>query len=303
MRNIVLIDFLWLCDSSYWGFRDFKTKAPYVTSYSKVTSHLYGALHFLNLSKLYNTSDIILCLDRGTAGRTGEQSTYKQGRSSREYSTTETLEYFKTLGLATAHADGYEADDVAFSLANYLVDNCEEPVKIILFSGDDDWIYNLRHPNVSIRRSSAVKAGEMPVESYMEKKYHNCPPKALVLWKALRGDTSDNIKSVRGFSNKSASILCKEYTHFDADFILEEMEAAPETLLEKGVKSADIVRLLGNADVFKSNIKMVSMIDCYDKISLIPNEVKPEEFEKLTTNYEFDRSFITKFNSSLLRGN
>jgi DNA polymerase-1 len=85
----------------------------------------------------------------------------------------------------------FECDDVLAALAN--VTHAEDDV--IVISSDTDF-YQLLHPDRRIDLYNPIK-----------KEFIDPPPYDYVSWKALRGDSSDNISGIRGIGNKRAEAL------------------------------------------------------------------------------------------------
>lgn len=90
------------------------------------------------------------------------------------------------------HAD-YEGDDVIFNV----IHNASSAVKFTVVSSDTDFIQLF---------------GERLVELYnpITKKFIEPPDHDYVMWKALRGDGSDNIPGLPGIGDKTATELLKD---------------------------------------------------------------------------------------------
>ncbi len=104
--------------------------------------------------------------------------------------------------------EGYEADDVIGALS---VKAVEQRVNVIILSGDND-LLQLVNPRVKVLTS---RRGITETILYDEKKvlekYGGLRPDQLPDFKALRGDTTDNIPGVAGIGDKGAQKLLLEF--------------------------------------------------------------------------------------------
>lgn len=83
--------------------------------------------------------------------------------------------------------DGWEADDVAGALCHRFV---SKGLPVTLLTNDLDWYQLMQYKGVKI---DGIRPEGIP----------DCAPHHIPLYKALVGDTSDNIKGVPGFGPKS----------------------------------------------------------------------------------------------------
>lgn len=135
-------------------------------------------------------------------------------------------ELMEALGIPIYQADGFEADDVLGTLTRQAVD---AGVEVVVVTGDTDAL-QLVGPHVRVltsRRgfSDTVLYGEQQVRE----RYGLDAPK-LVDFKALKGDTSDNIPGVPGVGDKTAAKLVGEYGSLES--IFENLEQLPPKLRE-----------------------------------------------------------------------
>jgi DNA polymerase-1 len=111
------------------------------------------------------------------------------------------------LGLRTIHVEGYEADDVIGTLARKAIDS-KQAVTIV--SNDKDLAQVLAlSPRIELLRTSHSGRPERITAKEVDKMY-GVPPELITSWIALKGDSSDNIKGVRGIGQKTAVKLLKE---------------------------------------------------------------------------------------------
>ncbi|MBI3243654.1 MAG: DNA polymerase I [Chloroflexi bacterium] len=132
-------------------------------------------------------------------------------------------------------AEGYEADDVLGTIAKQAA---AQGVQVIIATGDRD-LLQLADKRVRIslagqKLSEAVVYGPDEV-----KEKYGVTPKQYIDYKALVGDTSDNIPGVAGVGEKTATSLLQEYGSLDAIYKhLDKIPARFKSKLETGKENA-----------------------------------------------------------------
>ena len=157
-------------------------------------------------------------------------------------------EMFKEMGFPVFFSDQYEADDFAGSIA----EKFWQQDAIVLMTKDADYLQlvsderNVRAWMVQVSQEKADKLfaayqvdkerTNLPdkvfefTEAYIEGEYGLSSGNMVVDWKALAGDSSDNIPGVKGISDKSAVPLLNEY---------QTVEGLYEALEEEGTSIED----------------------------------------------------------------
>lgn len=178
------------------------------------------------------------------------------------------------MGITTIHVDGYEADDVLGTLAKNAITS-EQAVTIV--SNDKDLAQVLAlSPRVELLRTSQSGRPERITAGDVDRMY-GVPPELITSWLALRGDSSDNIRGVKGIGQKTAVKLlkeqgdihtllespektgrfCEQFTHdrerilldLDLATIRTDVEMGPEGYCENGFRLKPID---GAAEFFQS---------------------------------------------------
>lgn len=138
-------------------------------------------------------------------------------------------ELFQAMGFQVYYSDRYEADDFAGSLA----EKFWQQDSIVLMTKDADYLQlvsdekNIRAWMVQVSQDKTDKLfssyqidktlSNLPdkvfefTESYIQGEYGLASGKMIIDWKALAGDSSDNIPGVKGISDKSSVPLLNEY--------------------------------------------------------------------------------------------
>ncbi len=125
-------------------------------------------------------------------------------------------------GMPIYELDGFEADDVMGTLS------CQataQHVATVIVTGDLDTL-QLVNPSVRVTYASKPLRGELAYydEATVQARYGFAPPR-LVDYKALVGDTSDNIPGVPGIGAKTATNLIQQYGTLED--ILAHLDALP----------------------------------------------------------------------------
>ena len=137
--------------------------------------------------------DVVLCCDRNPTIKKAMLPTYKSNRDHKSSIETDKklAEYvLNSCGMTVLHADGYEADDIIYTVVRQCYDMYDE---IHVYTGDSD-LYFLVDNKVSIKPSSS-RAKEVTMENfpYQFKKGIEIPYNYAIPYKILHGDSSDCI--------------------------------------------------------------------------------------------------------------
>ena len=137
-------------------------------------------------------------------------------------------EVFQKFGITALEKAGYEADDIVGTLAEKFKKIAD--ISVIIFSGDKD---NLQLIDGNMVVVELLKTGVSKTVTYDERLFlqdYGFSPKQLIDYKALVGDTSDNIPGVNGIGPKGATDLIKEYGSVEK--IYEEVGLIPKKVLQ-----------------------------------------------------------------------
>jgi len=229
----------------------------------------------------YGINNVIVCWDAGDGGRKTLDPTYKANRKA-VTGVWEDIVYMKSmidaLGIPNAHKKGYEADDVAGSLAEQSHD------KSRILSYDKDF-YQLVSDKISVLRPERTVHGRKIPQKIVTRdevlEEFGTPPEKIILLKAFRGDTSDNIPKLPvRFTKKFKEpfykvILLSEtlddfYSHLD----LFDKKYHQDLLnfRERAELNAKLVTIHTNLDIYVERPK-----------------VDPDRFELLCTEMEITR--------------
>jgi DNA polymerase-1 len=192
---------------------------PLRTSRGENTSAAWGVVNFLlRLQSKYRPDYLVWVLDAGDSFRTQRYAEYKSTREKldaelqADFDTAleqigALLEAFRIPALAVP---GYEADDVIGTLA---MREAAAGRHVVIVSGDKDF-YQLIGPGISLLNPGRGGPGgvdETWVDETNASERLGIPPRQVVDYLALVGDSSDNVPGVRGIGDKGAVQLLTEY--------------------------------------------------------------------------------------------
>src|ERR1041384_4673479 len=119
--------------------------------------------------------------------------------------------------------EGYEADDVIGALS---VKAVQQGVNVIILSGDND-LLQLVNPHVKVLTSRrGITDTILYDEAKVIEKYGGLRPNQIPDFKAIRGDSTDNIPSVAGIGDKGAQKLLLEFG--SVENLYEHLDQVPQ---------------------------------------------------------------------------
>ncbi len=180
--------------------------------------------------------------------------------------------------------EGFEADDMIATIAKKITDYPD--TELIILTGDMDLTQLITDQvRVVAPISGFNEVKNYDAEAVIEK--YGIRPDQMVDYKALVGDTSDNISGVPGIGKKTAAKLLQEYETLDGIYEnLEDLKGAMLNKLEFGrelaYKSQELVQLRFDAPME------------FDLNSCCTHEVDGGQVRLLFGELEF-RSLLQKF--------
>ena len=131
---------------------------------------------------------------------------------------------------------GYEADDILGTLAEQAY---EQGVRVTIVTLDNDMIQLVR-PGVDVYMYRPYQKDYILYRPDVVRDRFGFEPKQMIDYKALVGDTSDNIPGVRGIGEKGAKSLIERYGSLEAmiENLAELEPKRTRTALEEGLDEA-----------------------------------------------------------------
>ena len=274
---------LLLIDANSLIHRSFHALPPLTSLKGEPINAIYGLSSILlKILRDHNPDYIVAAFDRPEP--TFRKEMYKEYKAHRPPTDDNLLPQlkeahntFKKFGILVVEKAGYEADDVIATLSEIYKKDPE--MKIIIFSGDKDNLQLIDGEKVVVE---LLKTGVSKTATYTESLFlqeYGFSPRQLVDYKALVGDTSDNIPGVLGIGPKGATDLIKEFGTVEK--IYEEVGLIPKKLLqeklEKGRESAFMSKKLA---MMERNVPLEISLDNLKQHSLDKEELR-KYFEEL----------------------
>ncbi|MGH2607414.1 MAG: 5'-3' exonuclease H3TH domain-containing protein, partial [Anaerolineales bacterium] len=244
--RLFLIDGHSLAYRTYFALTGSGGGDRWLTRAGEPTAGTYGFTSVL-LRLLEQESPDYLAVSFDT-GRTFRDELYPEYKATRDKSPEDLKpqldrirQVVSAFGIPILEAEGFEADDVLGTVAHRAA---ELGVHTVILTGDRD-LLQLAGPNTTIRLagqklSEAVDYGPEEVEARF-----GVTPAQFVDYKALVGDTSDNIPGVRGIGEKTALELLRSYGSLEGIYRhLDQVPTRFRTRLDEGRPSADLSRRL-----------------------------------------------------------
>ena len=203
------------------------------------TNAVYGVTSMIiSLIKETNPDCLIAALDsQKPTFRSEEFSNYKAQRKEMDEELKIQIPLvFKAIdliGVYKLNCEGYEADDVIGTLVEKLKSDAE----IYIVSNDKD-MWQLLDKNVFVLIPN-TKGGFEKIDEAEAVKRLEFDKKYLIDFKALRGDTSDNIPGVYGIGEVTAKKLIEKY-HTVEEIYKHIEEVTPESLKKKLIENVEI---------------------------------------------------------------
>jgi DNA polymerase I len=232
-----------LIDAHSLIYRAFFALPPMSTSAGEVTNAVYGFTSMLAIVLASRPEFAVAAFDLAAPTfRSKEYEAYKAGRRAMPEDLTPQIE--KVREVLTAFTipiygvPGFEADDVIGTFARIAE---ERGHTVTIVSGDLDCLQLVSESVEALVPRRGITDTFLYGPDQVRQRY-GFEPSQLIDFKALRGDTSDNIPGVPGVGDKTAAKLVQDYGTVEA--LLERIDELPEGRLKTSLKAnEDRVRL------------------------------------------------------------
>ena len=117
----------------------------------------------------------------------------------------------KALNIFTYEKEGFEADDICGTYAKMAG---KEGYKVLIYTSDKDYL-QLIDENITVNLLKVGLSNMVIMDEAKMEEIYGFKPMQIIDYKALRGDSSDNLPGIPGIGEKGAIKLIKEYQSFD----------------------------------------------------------------------------------------
>ncbi|MBN1665524.1 MAG: DNA polymerase I [Anaerolineales bacterium] len=244
--TLFLIDGHALAYRTYYALTGAGGGGRWVTSSGEPTAGVFGFTSvLLRILEQEQIDYLAVAFDTGKTFRDEMYPDYKATRAKMPDDLRPQIKRIRELvdafSIPRLEVEGYEADDVLGSIARWAV---AQGLGVKIFTGDRDLlqlvdervIVNL--PGRSLSEARDYLAADV-------KDYLGVRPDQVVDYKALVGDSSDNIPGVPGIGQKTAEKLLADYETLEGIYAhLAELTPGQRKKLEEGRASAELSRAL-----------------------------------------------------------
>lgn len=190
----------------------FALPAQMATSRGEPVNAVFGfASMLLNVLRDERPDYLAVAFDRGRTFRHDDYAGYKANRAdmpddlhSQFRRIDELLEAFD---IPTYSAEGFEADDVLAALGSQAE---KQGLDVLIVTGDTD-AFQLIGPHLKVLTPRRSFGDSVVYDEPAIQERYGLSPRQLIDYKALVGDTSDNVPGVKGIGAKTATSLLQQY--------------------------------------------------------------------------------------------
>jgi DNA polymerase I len=218
----------------YRGFYALQEQRPFTNAKGELTTGVYAFTSMLlKAIEELKPGYVAAAFDMSKPTvRLGEFAAYKGTRTKAppglSEQVTRSRQVLEAMQVPTFEVEGYEADDVIGALS---VQGTRLGVDVIVLSGDND-LLQLVNPRVRVLTSRrGISDTILYDEDRVIEKYGGLRPDQIPDFKALRGDTTDNIPGVAGIGDKTAQKLLLDFGTVEALYENLEQVAEKQRLL------------------------------------------------------------------------
>jgi DNA polymerase-1 len=240
-----------LIDAHSLIYRAFFALPPMSTSDGQVTNAAYGFTSMLAIVLASRPEFAVAAFDVGAPTfRSKEYVEYKAGRRAMPDDLRPQIEMVRdilTSFLIPIHGiAGFEADDLIGTFSRLAE---ERGHSVTIVSGDLDCLQLVSESVEALVPRRGITDTFVYGPDQVRQRYGFEPPQ-LIDFKALRGDTSDNIPGVPGVGDKTAAKLVQDFGSVEA--LLDRVDELPEGRLKTSIKA--------NADQIRLGKRMVTIV-------------------------------------------
>jgi DNA polymerase I len=229
-KKLVLIDGHSVAYRAYYGLPlyDRRGAVTFSTKAGEFTNAVYGFANML--IKTWNDERpdyIAVAFDLGRTFRDELFDAYKATRAKMPDELSPQIERIvelvRAFDIPAVTAEGFEADDILGTLSKRAA---REGLDVLIVTGDSD-AFQLIEPRIRVLAPGRLWSDTAIHDEAAVLRRYGLTPAQLIDYKALVGDTSDNVPGVKGIGEKSAGPLLQRWGSLEAVYAhLDELEPA-----------------------------------------------------------------------------
>ena len=232
-----------LIDAHSLIYRAFFALPPMSTSAGEVTNAVYGFTSMLAIVLASRPEYAVAAFDvGGPTFRNEEYAEYKAGRRAMPDDLRPQIQrvrqVLESFSIPLYGVPGFEADDIVGTLAHQ---GEEMGLQVTIVSGDLDCLQCVTDSVDALVPRRGITDTTIYGPDQVRQRY-NLEPSQLIDYKALRGDTSDNIPGVPGVGEKTASLLVAQFGSIE-NLLANLDQLKPGRVRDALEANADRVRL------------------------------------------------------------
>jgi DNA polymerase-1 len=213
-KKILLLDGHSLAYRAFYGLPlyDQSGRPRFSTAKGEFTNAIYGFASMM--FKVWNEEQpdyIAVAFDKGRTFRDDKFAAYKGTRQKMPDELIpqidRIIQLVEAFDIPAITAEGYEADDILGTLAKRAA---ADGIDALIVTGDTD-AFQLIGPRIKVFTSGRMWNETTTYDEKLVKERYLLKPIQLIDFKALKGDTSDNVPGVKGIGEKTAQQLLEKY--------------------------------------------------------------------------------------------
>lgn len=239
MDKLIIIDGNSLINRAYYAIQ-----RPMMTKDGIYTQGIYGFLSMLQkIQSDYEPTHMLVAFDRkAPTFRHLKYSEYKAGRKKMPEELAMELpilkDILKAMGISMFEIDGYEADDIIGTTA---LMSEKAGIPAVIITGDKDALQLATDKTSVVITKKGITEFKLYDDAAMQEEY-GFDHIQFIDYKALRGDTSDNVPGIEGVGEKTAINLIKQFGNID-NLLSHLDEVKNAKLKEKIANSIDTLKM------------------------------------------------------------
>ncbi|KKU88144.1 MAG: polymerase protein [Microgenomates group bacterium GW2011_GWF2_47_9] len=190
-------------------------------------------------------------------------------------------EIIHVMGIVQVEQEGYEADDIlgTLSVTGLTFGNNQEESEVVILTGDQDTMQLVRDGVSVLTPAKGQNPPKLYTRAEVKEKY-GVEPSQIVDYKALIGDSSDNIPGVAGIGPKTAAKLIQAYNSLDGVYGAVERGEIESVVAQKLVTGKDSAELSRELSEIVTDMDLPMEWESTKYLGL-KNDVVREKFEEM----------------------